>query len=41
MPYKINAVKVTNREDGYYKKINGAEIRIGNSLENNGNINPR
>lgn len=41
MPYKINTVKITVRKDSYHKRINGAEIRIGNSLENNGNINPR
>lgn len=41
MPYKINTVKVTVSKDSFHKEINGAEIRIGNSLENNGNINPR
>uniref|UniRef100_A0A671TYS4 Fucolectin tachylectin-4 pentraxin-1 domain-containing protein n=1 Tax=Sparus aurata TaxID=8175 RepID=A0A671TYS4_SPAAU len=29
------------RKDCCHKRINGAEIRIGNSLENNGNANPR
>uniref|UniRef100_A0A8P4FWQ5 F5/8 type C domain-containing protein n=1 Tax=Dicentrarchus labrax TaxID=13489 RepID=A0A8P4FWQ5_DICLA len=39
--YKINTVTITNRRDCCYKRINGAEIRIGNSLNNNGNDNPR
>ncbi|XP_075869106.1 uncharacterized protein LOC142879599 [Nelusetta ayraudi] len=39
--YKISTLKVTIRKDIYHKRINGAEIRIGNSLEHNGNINPR
>lgn len=39
--HQIKTVTVTIREDGFYKSIDGAEIRIGNSLENNGNINPR
>uniref|UniRef100_A0A671TX53 Fucolectin tachylectin-4 pentraxin-1 domain-containing protein n=1 Tax=Sparus aurata TaxID=8175 RepID=A0A671TX53_SPAAU len=40
-PYKVNTVTITNRKDCCHKRINGAEIRIGNSLENNGNANPR
>lgn len=40
-PYKINRVTVTVREDWHYRQINGAEIRIGNFLDHNGNINPR
>lgn len=40
-PHQIKTVTVTIRDDIYYKSIDGAEIRIGNSLENNGNINPR
>ncbi|KAL0189898.1 hypothetical protein M9458_016997, partial [Cirrhinus mrigala] len=33
-------VIITNRIDCCFEQINGAEIRIGNSLENNGNDNP-
>lgn len=40
-PYKIKNVIVTIREDRFYTRINGAEIRIGNSLQNNGTSNPR
>ncbi|XP_041650441.1 uncharacterized protein LOC121514334 [Cheilinus undulatus] len=39
--YKINTVTITNREDCCHERINGAEIRIGNSLDDNGNANPR
>lgn len=39
--HKIYTVTVTIREDAKYKNIDGAEIRIGNSLQNNGNSNPR
>ncbi|KAK2913258.1 hypothetical protein Q8A67_001657 [Cirrhinus molitorella] len=38
--YRISKVVVTNRKDCCAEQINGAEIRIGNSLENNGNDNP-
>ncbi|KAI1885642.1 hypothetical protein AGOR_G00205930 [Albula goreensis] len=38
--YKVTSVTVTNREDCCAERINGAEIRIGNSLKNNGNSNP-
>uniref|UniRef100_A0A8C2GY02 Fucolectin tachylectin-4 pentraxin-1 domain-containing protein n=1 Tax=Cyprinus carpio TaxID=7962 RepID=A0A8C2GY02_CYPCA len=38
--YKVSRVVVTNRNDCCTEQINGAEIRIGNSLENNGNNNP-
>ncbi|XP_067282030.1 fucolectin-like [Pseudorasbora parva] len=38
--YEINRVSITNRGDGFAKKINDAQIRIGNSLINNGNDNP-
>lgn len=41
IPYKINTVTVTIRADGNYKSIRGAQIRIGNSIQNNGNANPR
>ncbi|XP_077083583.1 uncharacterized protein LOC143736771 [Siphateles boraxobius] len=38
--YRVSRVVVTNRRDCCPERINGAEIRIGNSLENNGNNNP-
>uniref|UniRef100_A0A672KLF2 Fucolectin tachylectin-4 pentraxin-1 domain-containing protein n=1 Tax=Sinocyclocheilus grahami TaxID=75366 RepID=A0A672KLF2_SINGR len=38
--YRVNRVVITNRLDCCPERINGAEIRIGNSLENNGNNNP-
>uniref|UniRef100_A0A4W6EVE3 Fucolectin tachylectin-4 pentraxin-1 domain-containing protein n=1 Tax=Lates calcarifer TaxID=8187 RepID=A0A4W6EVE3_LATCA len=38
--YRITAVSVTNRDE-LAERINNAEIRIGNSAENNGNNNPR
>ncbi|XP_077083567.1 uncharacterized protein LOC143736761 [Siphateles boraxobius] len=38
--YRVSRVVVTNRNDCCAERINGAEIRIGNSLENNGNNNP-
>ncbi|XP_078496829.1 uncharacterized protein LOC144752871 [Lissotriton helveticus] len=39
--YSIASVVVTNRRDAVPERLNGAEIRIGNSLENNGIMNPR
>ncbi|KAI9515409.1 hypothetical protein NQZ68_026143 [Dissostichus eleginoides] len=39
--HKIFSVKVTNNIDNGPSRLNGAEIRIGDSLENNGNSNPR
>ncbi|XP_052458919.1 fucolectin-5-like [Carassius gibelio] len=39
--YKIYKVTVTNRADCCLAQTTGVEIRIGNSLENNGNNNPR
>uniref|UniRef100_A0A3P9CZG6 Fucolectin tachylectin-4 pentraxin-1 domain-containing protein n=1 Tax=Maylandia zebra TaxID=106582 RepID=A0A3P9CZG6_9CICH len=39
--FTITAVKVTNRGDCCAERLDGAEIKIGNSLENNGNSNPR
>uniref|UniRef100_A0A3Q4G4A9 Fucolectin tachylectin-4 pentraxin-1 domain-containing protein n=2 Tax=Neolamprologus brichardi TaxID=32507 RepID=A0A3Q4G4A9_NEOBR len=39
--FTITAVKVTNRGDCCAERLDGAEVRIGNSLENNGNNNPR
>ncbi|KAJ8345809.1 hypothetical protein SKAU_G00300020 [Synaphobranchus kaupii] len=38
--YNISSVAVTNRRDCCSERINGAEIHIGNSLEDNGNSNP-
>ncbi|ROL29809.1 Fucolectin-1, partial [Anabarilius grahami] len=38
--YRVSKVVVTNRNDCCAEQINGAEIRIGNSLENNGSNNP-
>ncbi|XP_034722177.1 uncharacterized protein LOC117941196 isoform X2 [Etheostoma cragini] len=39
--HQINTVTITNRGDCCHERINGAEIRIGNSLHENGNLNPR
>uniref|UniRef100_A0A8C9XAL5 Fucolectin tachylectin-4 pentraxin-1 domain-containing protein n=1 Tax=Sander lucioperca TaxID=283035 RepID=A0A8C9XAL5_SANLU len=39
--YQINTVTITNRGDCCPERINGAEIRIGKSLNDNGNDNPR
>ncbi|XP_054457954.1 uncharacterized protein LOC129093858 [Anoplopoma fimbria] len=39
--YVVTSIKVTNRGDCCAERLDGAEIRIGNSLENNGNNNPR
>uniref|UniRef100_A0A671NXF7 Uncharacterized LOC107699387 n=1 Tax=Sinocyclocheilus anshuiensis TaxID=1608454 RepID=A0A671NXF7_9TELE len=38
--YRVSRVVITNILDCCAERINGAEIRIGNSLENNGNNNP-
>ncbi|XP_029361247.1 uncharacterized protein LOC115045607 [Echeneis naucrates] len=38
--HKVFSVKVVNR-DLFPQRLNGAEIRIGDSLDNNGNNNPR
>ncbi|XP_067282608.1 fucolectin-5-like [Pseudorasbora parva] len=35
----VTRVSITNRGDAVAERINGAQIRIGNSLENNGNNN--
>ncbi|KAJ4949215.1 hypothetical protein JOQ06_020733 [Pogonophryne albipinna] len=40
-PYDIFAIEVFRRTNCCDQSLNGAEIRIGNSLENNGNNNPR
>ncbi|XP_073714483.1 uncharacterized protein [Misgurnus anguillicaudatus] len=37
--YSINKVTITNRGDCCEERIEGAQIRIGNSLDNNGNNN--
>uniref|UniRef100_A0A8C2A2R7 Fucolectin tachylectin-4 pentraxin-1 domain-containing protein n=1 Tax=Cyprinus carpio TaxID=7962 RepID=A0A8C2A2R7_CYPCA len=37
---RVIRVIITNRLDCCPERINGTEIRIGNSLENNGNNNP-
>ncbi|KAL0977961.1 hypothetical protein UPYG_G00163900 [Umbra pygmaea] len=39
--YRVRRVSLTNRGDCCPERLNGAEIRIGNSLENNGTKNPR
>ncbi|XP_051948700.1 uncharacterized protein LOC127619749 isoform X2 [Xyrauchen texanus] len=39
--YSISRVIITNRGDCCPERLDGAEILIGNSLENNGNNNPR
>ncbi|XP_026117591.1 fucolectin-4-like [Carassius auratus] len=39
--YYISNVTITNRKDCCSERMTGVEIRIGNSLENNGNNNPR
>lgn len=39
--HKVFSINITNQRDGVPQRINGAEIRIGNSLDNNGNNNPR
>ncbi|KAL7835764.1 hypothetical protein SRHO_G00281110 [Serrasalmus rhombeus] len=38
--HKVFTIRVTNRQD-LGDRLNGAEIRIGDSLDNNGNNNPR
>ncbi|XP_014856916.1 PREDICTED: uncharacterized protein LOC106926467 [Poecilia mexicana] len=37
---KVFSIKVVNR-DSFEERLSGAEIRIGDSLDNNGNNNPR
>ncbi|XP_067282606.1 uncharacterized protein [Pseudorasbora parva] len=37
--HAVTRVSITNRGDAVAERINGAQIRIGNSLENNGNNN--
>ncbi|XP_038654658.1 fucolectin-5-like [Scyliorhinus canicula] len=38
--HEIHSVRITNRGDCCPQRLNGAEIRIGDSLNNNGNNNP-
>ncbi|MBN3314634.1 FUCL1 protein, partial [Atractosteus spatula] len=40
-PHRVEWVIITTRGDCCPEQINGSEIRIGNSLDNNGNQNPR
>ncbi|XP_063775537.1 fucolectin-like [Pseudophryne corroboree] len=40
-PHKISHIIITNRGDCCGDWLNGGEILIGNSVENNGNDNPR
>ncbi|XP_055506137.1 uncharacterized protein LOC129706143 [Leucoraja erinacea] len=37
--YAVSVIKITNRMDCCSERLKGAEIRIGNSLHNNGNSN--
>ncbi|TRY60747.1 hypothetical protein DNTS_029606 [Danionella cerebrum] len=39
--HKVFTVVITNTLDSIPERLNGAEIRIGSSLDNNGNNNPR
>lgn len=39
--HNVTEVTITNRQDCCSERISGAEIRIGNSLQDNGNRNPR
>lgn len=39
-PHSVNIIIITNVEDNDPEMIDSAEVRIGNSLENNGNNNP-
>lgn len=38
--YRVHRVVVTNRIDCCPEQTSGAEIRVGNSLKNDGNDNP-
>ncbi|KAI9999871.1 hypothetical protein NQD34_011714 [Periophthalmus magnuspinnatus] len=38
--YAITSIIITNRGDCCPERLDGAEIRVGNSLDNNGNNNP-
>lgn len=39
--HKVFSVVITNTLDNLPERLNGAEIRIGDNLDNNGNNNPR
>ncbi|KAK2902686.1 hypothetical protein Q8A67_007399 [Cirrhinus molitorella] len=39
--HKVFSVVITNRAEATSARLNGAQIRIGNSLDSNGNNNPR
>ncbi|XP_033017794.1 uncharacterized protein LOC117053767 isoform X2 [Lacerta agilis] len=39
--YDVSSISITNREDCCADRLDGAEIRIGNSFENGGSANPR
>uniref|UniRef100_A0A3B4BFC0 Fucolectin tachylectin-4 pentraxin-1 domain-containing protein n=1 Tax=Periophthalmus magnuspinnatus TaxID=409849 RepID=A0A3B4BFC0_9GOBI len=39
-PYYVTFITITNRKDCCAQRLDGAEIRVGNSLDNNGNNNP-
>lgn len=38
--HKVFSINISNRVE-YHNRINGAEIRVGDLLDNNGNNNPR
>ncbi|TDH11324.1 hypothetical protein EPR50_G00059790 [Perca flavescens] len=38
--YIVTSIIITNRGDGFPERLNGAEIHIGNSLQDNGAANP-
>ncbi|CAI9620751.1 unnamed protein product, partial [Staurois parvus] len=40
-PYSIAYITITNRGDCCGERLSGAEILVGNSLNDNGNDNPR
>ena len=37
---RVGYVSITNRKDHCYRRINGAHITVGDSLDNNGANNP-
>ncbi|KAL3059622.1 hypothetical protein OYC64_014261 [Pagothenia borchgrevinki] len=39
-PYIVTSVIISNRGDNYSERLNGAQVHIGNSLVDNGAINP-
>ncbi|KAL0961810.1 hypothetical protein UPYG_G00331980 [Umbra pygmaea] len=39
--YRVRSVSITNRGDCCAERLDGAEIRIGDSLKKNGVMNPR